>query len=287
MRVSAYSLLLVSLAAAPAFAGPASGTFKSPKGTISPKQAIAYVVRDSRNARNTRVEIMLTEVPVNTASLANDLDRHMTAINFDELKDKNYVLLWITGPDSVSMNATYSKTMSQYLNDPSGGLKLELTTNTPTKVEGRVFATSPMKTYDGETYTVDLKFAADVIPALSGTPLPAGGGDPAKALSTLLAAITVKNWPAIKAGLSPKALPSYDRDYNTPKENADSAADIFNARLPLENSKITGGQLINPTTAVLELEGDRFGTRNMSLVKMVKTGTAWQFEESAPAGMVR
>jgi hypothetical protein len=289
MRLSTLTVSVAAVCAitVPAFAGPASGTVTSPTGTIAPKQAIAYVVRDMRNARNTRIEIMLTDVAVKADGLQNDLDPHVTAINFEELRDRDYVLLWIAAPNTVSMNATYSKTMTQYLNDTSGGLKAELTTNTATRVEGRVFSPSPLKTFDGTTYTVDLKFSADVIPGLTGTPLPAGGGDPARALTTFLAAVKAKNWTGIKAGLSPKALPMYDKSYNTPQENADSAADIFSARLPMDKLAVTRGQLINPTTAVLEAEGERFGSRNLSLVKMVKTGAVWQFEESAPLGTVR
>ena len=219
MRVCACVMPLVVATAAVAAAGPASGTVKSATGTISPTQAIAYVVRDGRNARNTHVELLLTDVPVDAARLAGDLDPHATAINVDELRDRNYLLLWIGADGAVTMNATYTKTMTQYMNDASGGLKAELTTNTPTKIEGRVFSAAPMKTMDGPTYTIDVKFSADVMPALTGTPLPAGGGDPGKALTGFLAAVTKKNWPGIKAGLSPKALPGYDRDYNTPAEN--------------------------------------------------------------------
>ncbi len=287
MRVCACVMPLVVATAAVAAAGPASGTVKSATGTISPTQAIAYVVRDGRNARNTHVELLLTDVPVDAARLAGDLDPHATAINVDELRDRNYLLLWIGADGAVTMNATYTKTMTQYMNDASGGLKAELTTNTATKIEGRVFSAAPMKTMDGPTYTIDVKFSADVMPALTGTPLPAGGGDPGKALTGFLAAVTKKNWPGIKAGLSPKALPGYDRDYNTPAENASSAVDIFNARLPMTKAKVAGGVMVSETVAVLELEGERFGGRSLSLVKMVKTGAAWQFEESAPAGSLR
>ncbi len=287
MRVFACVMALVTATVTAASAGPASGTVKSATGTISPTQAIAYVVRDGRNARNTRVELLLTDVPVDAARLAGDLDPHVTAINVDELRDRNYLLLWIGADGAVTMNATYSKTMTQYMNDASGGLKAELTTNTPTTIEGRVFSAAPMKTMDGPTYTIDVKFSAEVMPALTGTPLPAGGGDPGKALTGFLAAVTKKNWPGIKAGLSPKALPGYDRDYNTPAENASSAVDIFNARLPMTKAKVAGGVMVSETVAVLELEGERFGSRALSLVKMVKTGAAWQFEESAPAGSLR
>lgn len=287
MRVIAYVVPLMMASASVAAAGPASGTVKSDTGTISPKQAIAYVVRDGRNARNTRVELLLTDVAVDAARLKGDLDPHALAINFDELRDRNYLLLWVSADGAVTMNATYSKTMTQYMNDASGGLKAELTTNTPTKIEGRVFSVAPMKTMDGPTYAIDVKFSAEVMPALTGAPLPAGGGDPGKALTSFLAAVTKKNWPGIKAGLSPKALPGYDRDYNTPAENASSAVDIFNARLPMTKAKVAGGILVSETVAVLELEGERFGSRALSLVKMVKTGAVWQFEESAPAGSLR
>src|SRR5436190_6907636 len=189
MNTFLFVVTLIISSASLAAAGPASGSVTSPTGTIAPKQAIAYVVRDMRNARNTRVEILLTDVPVNATSLKDNLDPHVTAINFNELNDRNYLLLWVNG-STVSMNATYSKTMTQYLNDTSGGLKSEFTTNTPTKIEGRVYSAAPFKTMSGESYTIDVKFVADVVPAPTGTALPAGGGDPGTALTTFLAVVT-------------------------------------------------------------------------------------------------
>ena len=144
--------------------------------------------------------------------------------------------------------------MTQYMNDASGGLKAELTTNTPAKIEGRVFSAAPMKTMDGPTYTIDVKFSADIVPALTGTPLAAGGGAPGKALTAFLGAVGKKQWPVIKAGLSANALPMFDKDYNTPAENAASANDILGVRLTMAKAKVTGGFLVNDGVAVLELE---------------------------------
>lgn len=286
-RLTGVLTAALALWAGVAMAGPASGTVKSKTGTISPKQAIAYQVRDSRNARATRIELLLTDVPVDGSTLGEDLDPHVTAINFEALRDRNYLLLWIGADGAVSMNATYSATMTQYLNDSSGGLKAELTTNTPTKIEGRVYSASPLKTMDGPTYTVDVKFSADIVRPPEGTALPAGGGDPGKAFTTFLGAVAKKNWAGIKAGLGPKGLAMFDRSYNTPAENASSTADILNARLPMAKIKVTGGRLLGDRVAVLEVEGERFGSPSMSLVRMVKTGTTWQFDESAPAGSLR
>ena len=270
-----------------AAAGPASGAVISATGLISPKFATGYVVRDQINPRQTIVEVLLSEVAVNPGALRDDLDRHVTAINLAELRDRNYVLLWIASDGTVRMNATYSRTMTQYLNDSTGGLKVDFKTNSASTIEARVYSLAPLKTMDGPTYTVDVTFSADVIPAPTGTPLAAGGGEPGKALSALLAAITKKNWNGIKAGLSPKALPTFEQSYNTPAENLSSAVDILNARLPVTKAKITRGIMTSPTRAVLDLEGERFGSPWLSLVRMVKTGTVWQFEESAPAGMIR
>lgn len=281
------AILAVVLGAAPALAGPASGTVKSPTGAITPKFALGYTVRDSRDARAKAVEVMLSDVAINPADLRDQLDPHVVAINIDALRDRNYVLLWVRPDGAVSMNATYSKTMTQYVDDSSSGLKAEITTNTPTKVEGHVFSPAPIKTMDGKSYTVDVKFSADVLPALSGSALPAGGGDAGKAYSAFLVAIAKKNWAGIKAGLSPRQLPQFDQSYNTPAENLSSAVDILKARTVLDKSRVTGGLLVNPTTAVLEVEGERFGSGQLQLVRMIKTGAAWQWDESIPAGMLK
>src|SRR5262245_40507077 len=66
-----FALIVTALfaAAASAAAGPASGAVKSPKGTISPQFAIAYVIRDSQHPRQNVVEILLTETAVDPAPL--------------------------------------------------------------------------------------------------------------------------------------------------------------------------------------------------------------------------
>ena len=201
MKVLAHVMTLLLTTTGLAAAGPASGTVKSQTGTISPKHAIAYVVRDGRNARNMRVEVLLTEVPVDAAALRGDLDPHATAINLEPLRDRNYLLLWVAPDGSVTMNATYSKTMTQYMNDASGGLKGEFTANTATAITGRVYSAAPMKTMDGPPYTIDVTFTAEVVPALTGTALPVGGGEPGKALAAFMGALVKTNWPGLKAGL--------------------------------------------------------------------------------------
>ena len=115
----------------------------------------------------------------------------------------------------------------------------------------------------------------------------AGGGEPGKALIAFIAASQKKNWTPIKAGSSADALKTFDKSYNTPAENAESAAELLKAWIPLQKMTITGGQL-RGNLAVLDVEGELFpGQLGLSVVQMVKTGTAWQFDRAGRAGMVR
>jgi hypothetical protein len=290
MRSRLSILMLVALAtfSRPAFAADtASGSVVVQKdGTISPKFVTAYQVRDQRNARTSQIEVMLTDVALDPAPIRSALSPRMAAINADPLKDRNYISLWISADGTVSMNATFSKTMTQYLNDSAGGLKTEWTTRSASRLEGRVFTAAPLKTMDGTTYTVDLKFGVDLPPVPAGQPLPAGGGDPGKALTAFLAAVGKKDWNAIKAASSPDALKMFDKSYNTPAENADSVKDLVNAWIPTTKMKVTTGQL-RGNTALLDVEGDMFGSTALSIVRMVKTGTVWQFDQAVRAGMVK
>jgi hypothetical protein len=269
-------------------ANSASGTVDVQKvGTISPKFSAGFLVRDQRNARATQTEILLSEVAIDAAAMQGVLDPHMIAINLEPLRDRNYVLLFVRPDGWVGMNATFSKGMTQFLNDTAGGLKAEFTAQTATRLEGHLFSPAPLKSMDGTTYTVDLRFGVDIAPAPSGTALPVGGGDPGKALTAFLAAAQRKNWAAIKAGASPDALKIFDKSYNTPAENADTAADLLKAWIPTQKLKITGGQL-RGNVAVLDVEGELFpGQLGLSLVQMVRAGTAWQFDRAARAGMVK
>jgi hypothetical protein len=279
---------MLVLAAHAHAANTASGSVDVQKvGTISPKFSAGYLVRDQRNARTTVTEILLSEVAIDPAAMQGALDPHMIAINLDALNDRNYILLFVRADGWVGMNATFSKGMTQFLSDTISGLKAEFTARTATRIDGHVFSEAPLKTMDGTMYTVDLRFGVDVPPPPAGTALPAGGGAPGKALTTFLAASQKKNWAAIKAGSSVDALKIFDKSYNSPAENAESAADLLKAWIPIEKMKITGGRL-RGNVAVLDIEGELFpGQLGLSLVQMVKSGTVWQFDRAARAGMVR
>ncbi len=275
--------------AAPTHGQTASGAFNvQPGGSITPTVAAAYLVRDQFNPRETEVEIVLSTAPVNVAAAAAELNPHMAAINDAALKDTNYVLVWVKPDGAVSMNATFSRTMTQFVDRTTKGgtLRAELAANTRDKVAGRIFTTSPVKTLDGATYTVDLTFSTPVASPTAGTALPGGGGEPGNALSAFLAARQRKDWPGLKGALAPRMVEMFVKDYNDEAENLADTLQTLDFWLPVRDVAITGGTL-RADEAVLDVEGTlASGVRALTLVRMIKGPSQWLFESATMAGML-
>ncbi len=270
-----------------ALAGEASGEFTAGKrAPIRPKYAAAFETRDQRDARKTAVEVILSEEPIDVAAAADELDPHSNVINQSALRDHNYVLLWVRPDNDVSMNATYSATMTQYVEMTGDRMKAEMTTNTPARVAGRIFSQKALKTMDGDPYTIDLKFSTEVTRPPAGTKLPADGGEPGKAYKELCAAISKKSWEGIASHVTAKNLKTFNDPDKTPKENLDGALETLGFWLPKKAGKITGGEL-RGDSAVLNVEAELFkGLNALFLVRMVKAGPRWVFDRATKAGMI-
>ena len=267
----------------------ASGAFKSqPEGSITPKVAAAYVVRDQFNPRQNQVEVILSTAAVDVAKAVTELGPHAAVINDAALKDTNYVLIWIGADGKVSMNATFSKTMTQFVERASadGALRAELTTNTPDKVAGRIFTPAPLKTMSGSTYSVDLTFSAAITKAAAGAALQAGGGEPGQALLRFFAARQKKDWPSLKAALSPAASERFVKSYNDDKENLADLLGTLEFWLPAKDAKITGGKLTGDA-AILDVEGVlASGIKALTLVRLIRRPSGWLFDSATMAGML-
>lgn len=285
-RLKVFLALVLTLPLS-AFAGEASGEFTAGKRPpIKPLYAAAFETRDQRDARKRAVEVVLSEEPVDLAEAVGELDPHTSVINQKALMEHNYVLLWVRPGNDVSMNATYSATMTQFIDTTSDGLKAELTSNTPDRVAGRVFSTKPLKTMDGETYSINLTFSTAVTHAPAGTKLPAGGGAPGKAFDALQTAMTKKDWDGIKSNVTAKRLESFNDADRSAKENLDDALQTLRMFLPKKPGKITGGAL-RGDVAILDLEGELFeGQNGLFQIKMVKTSDRWLFDRATRVGSI-
>ena len=235
MRISRITLvgLLSALIVSPLAAGEASGKFKAGRMTIAPTSATGYEVRDQRDARKKSLEIFLGTQPLDPAEVAAALDPHVVAINAPAAREGDYILLFVRPDGGVSMNATFSSSMSQYIDTTEDGLKAELKENTANRVSGRIWTPKPVKTMSGESYEIDVTFAADIVRRAPGKKLPANGGDPGKAFEALYTAVAKKDWKGIEAGLAPAEFASYNADWRSAEENLNEAVDMLgNYRLP-------------------------------------------------------
>lgn len=288
MRVTGPALFVSLLATVtpPLFAGEASGKFTSGSQSIAPKVASAYEVRDQSDGRKRSVEILLGGAALDPGELAATLDAHVYAINSEASKG-DYILIWAHADGSASMNATFSETMTQYIDDTNGGLKVEWTERTADRVAGRLWSPKPVKPMSGASWTVDVTFAATVVRPPAGTKLPADGGDAGKALGALYGAVEKKDWAGIKAGVAPDRMRTFEVEYNSPEENLAAAVDMLgNFWLP-KKPKVTGGEL-RGDVAVLELEGELYpGAKWLFLVEMVKGAAGWQYSQKVPAGRLK
>src|SRR5437763_1642462 len=200
----------IALLAAPALFADVTGQFTTDKRPpIKPKYAAAFETRDSRDARKRAIEVVLSEEPVDVAAAIGELDPHTVLINQKGLQGPhNYILLWVRPGNDVSMNATYSATMTQFADFTGGRFNADIKTLTADTVAGHVWMSSPAKTMDGGTYSIDVTFSAPITHGPASTKLAAGGGEPGKALQSLFGAISKKSWNDIKGGVAEHALHS-------------------------------------------------------------------------------
>ena len=286
LALAAAALLFARPSACPA---EVRGQFTVDGRIIAPKFAAAYPVRDLREPRRWAVEVMLSEGPIDADAAAAALDPHTNAINQPGLGD--YVLLWVRPDDSVSMNATFSKSMTQYLDNTGGGflgghLLAELTANAPERVTGRVHTAAAVQTMAGTSYTIDVSFATPVHRPAAGSKLSAGGGEAGNAFAALYGALRRKDWRALRARISRQRLASLEEDYRTPEENREYVLDILRTWLPKNKMRVTGGER-QPAVALLEVEGESMPGRSaLYVVRMIQEDAAWRFDEVALAGLL-
>jgi hypothetical protein len=259
--------ILLALLAASAVTGQFQAEKKPP---IKPTYAAAYETRDPRDARKRAIEVVLSEKPIDVAAAVEELDPHTHVINQEALKDTNYVLLWVRPDGDVSMNATYSNSMAQYVDTKAfGKMKIELTKNTPDEVAGRVATTRA-------EYSGDFTFAAKVTRRAAGTKLAAGGGDAGKAFLALVAAAGKKNWPAIQKLVTEE----------TRFDGVDDAVEMLGFWIPKKKVKVTSGEQ-RGDEVILEVEGEMFeGQQGLYLVRMLRTGSDWKFDRATKAGLI-
>ena len=289
-RAALVRLLLATLMVpAAALADSVSGQFELGDTVVKPTEVAAFRVRDQFNPRAFTTYVMLTTRPVDRETIAKDTDPYATAINDEAVRDADYLAFHVDADATVGMNAHVGGT--QYIDSSGkimgskGSLAANCSQNTVERIACTVKSAKPVKTSDG-AWAVDVSFDSAVLARVPGKPLPKDGGEPGKALLALVEAAKGDDLAKIIAQLAPGEAEDYQRDYNTPAENLASAKQMFEFTLP-KQPQITGGELIDENTALLEVEGVPYaGSRVLYLVTMLRTDGRWGYSGSQQAGML-
>jgi hypothetical protein len=267
-----------------------SGQFELDGKALTPSEVAAFRIRDQFNPREFITYVMLTTRPVQREAIAADSDPYTAAINDDAAMHADYLAFFVRANGETSMNAHVGGT--QYLDSSGkimgqrGSLLAECTENTAQRVACTVKVAKPVKSMDGPGWSVDVSFDSAVLSRPAGKPLPKDGGEPGQTLLALVAAAQGDDLSKIIALLTPGEAEDYQRDYNTPEENLANAKQMFDFTLP-KQPKITGGELLDDNTALLEVEGVPYeGTRILYLVRIERHDGRWGYASSQRVGML-
>jgi hypothetical protein len=292
--------VLVVILAAPLFclATSVSGSFKADKkGEIKPTAVAAFPVRAQDDPHNKVTAVVLAEGTMDAASALQTLDPHTALINQEGMRDKNYITFVVRPDGFVGMNATFSDGMVQYIDSTKGdkesitaqALIAEFTENSPDRIAGRIHTDKPVKTQNGESYSLDVQFDTAITHAPAARDLGASGGEAGKALEALLAAIKSKDWKGVQQGIKSSDLESWTYEDDSDEENFDSVVGNITIFLPKGKSKVTGGEQVGDKV-ILELEGEMMEgdseTKALYLIQMVKEGQSWRFDRARLAGFL-
>jgi hypothetical protein len=290
VRFGASTMALVSGAFGSAIyaADSVSGQFVLDGKALAPAHVAAFRIRDMQDARKFRTYVMLTATPVNAAAVAADVDPYTTAINDPAVFDADHLALFVKDNGEVSLNAHVGG--KQYIDSSGtimgskGSLIAQCASTTAERAACAVRSAKPVETGDGAKWTLDVRFDAVVQVRKPGTPIARHGGDPGKAYLALSKAVEGNDLDAILAHLTESEAENYRADYRTPQENLEEAKQMLGFRLP-KQPVITGGELIDDDTALLEVEGTPYeDSRALYLVEMRREDGRWRLVFARNAG---
>jgi len=269
MRVA---LLLSFLVVSPVF-GAASGNLTINGKSVALTHAYAARKADPFDKAKQVTYVLLADQEVPLAAVHDmaemmmyDSEHHLNSmeITFTD-GDRQVISLGINSPNLTGMGHFSGV----------GAQKLDVTAMDAKHVAGRIYLEKPEEFFKN-TYTFDVKFDAPFSAApkeagaesLTGTKLPAGGGDPGKAYMAYTKVIAAGDLKALRKALSADRAKSLD----DPE---------FKEMFPLiqamqaKNIKVTGGAVDGDTATLLATGKDGDATSN-GTITMVREGGAWK-----------
>ena len=276
MSISRSSLaVLVTVAvamAALADTAKINGTITANGKTTSLKYAYALPKEDPFDKKKKATFLLATDQEVPVAALADEFE----FMRWYEKANLHGFSVLIDADKQVVSGNVYDPGLKHNGFSGTGMQKLELTTLTPTRVAGTV-SIPKLEEFFGDKYqysaTFDVPVGAVKAPSittavLKGTPLPSGGGEPAKAYLAFDKAMAAGDMAAVKRGVAAE---------NAKEMNSDDFKKMFPLMQAMraKNVKITGGA-VNGDTATLLATGKDEGGTSTGTITMVREGGAWK-----------
>ena len=267
-------LSLLLCAASVSAANKGGGTFRKGTNKLTMKYVCAYRL-PARSGQATKV--YLTSHPLSCADFDGMFDPDSSISS--KMREANGGLVRITINEDGSEAGLYLD-----MNNPSDSFNVSgsgdfaVTANTDKRIEGSWATKGPQEFFD-KTFEFKMNWAADVLAgAVTGTALPAGGGDPGKAYLAYVNAVNKKDHKSLK-----KMLPQNRAESVYASEGSDYFEDSFKwyRESELVSAKVLSGW-VNGETATLKVEGKLgSGDKAGGYVQMKREGGTWKPAENS------
>lgn len=256
--------------------GKVDGSLTANGKTFALKHAYAQTRKDPFDKKKSVLLVIVTDQEVSPAAASDDMEL-MQAQDKQQLSGFTAT---INDDKQIISGTVFSpafKKMKQF--SGVGVQKLELTAMTATRIAGTVGMDKPDDFFDEKyqyTATFDLPIGKPAgppaLPALKGTPLPAGGGEPGKAYSAYLKLLAAGDMKGVLGGVSAARSQEASSDPDFKK-----LFPLLKAMQPT-GVKITGGAIDGNNATLLATGKDGDSVSN-GTITLVREGGAWKVEK--------
>ncbi|HSY50176.1 MAG TPA: hypothetical protein VLC46_15280 [Thermoanaerobaculia bacterium] len=271
----ALALLAFSL---PALAsdGKVDGSLTANGKTVALKHAYAQMRKDPFDKKKIVLQLIFTDQELSPAAASDDME----LMQAQDKQQLNGFTATIDADKQIISGTVFSpafKKMKQF--SATGMQKINLTAMTDTHVAGSIGLSKPDDFFD-ERYQYNATFDLPVgkpagpapPPALKGTPLSAGGGEPGKAYLAYLKVLAGGDMKAFLGSVAAARAKEASSDPDFKK-----LFPMLQAMQP-KGVKVTGGA-INGNNATLIVTGKDDNQVSNGTITMVKEGGAWKVEK--------
>lgn len=267
--------LAVTIAATAGDAPKVTGSITANGKTTALKYAVAMPKPDPFDKKKSATFVLVTDQAVPAAALADEFEFMRW---YEKAQLKGFAVL-INADKRVVSGNVYDPGLKHNGFSGVGMQEVELTAMTPSRIAGKIFIPKP-DDFFGDSYeytaTFDLPVVAvkpPVAEAPKGTPLPAGGGEPAKAYAVYAKALSRGDVAGVKRGVAA------ERASQMESKEFKEMFSLIQAMQP-KNVKITGGAVDGDTATLLATAKDGKET-STGTITMVREGGAWKVQQES------